>query len=693
MKNKIFTILIFLFAFISCTKDVDKQNDLIKSDYLVIKANCEVLTKTDISEGVSTWQAGDIISVVYDGVSYEYVAESSGNTTVFTSTAGITNYDSSKSIVAYYPATDASGKINLASEKTVSFLSDQQINQACAPLVGVSQDGNLKNGALNMYFSNIFSVLELRIDAGELPGTAQSITIEPADKTDFDGFMSFSGTVDPSTLALNPAENGTGNAIKVNLPEGTDPKKELVLKLPIGRFTTTSGLKVSLKTTDRSYSRMIYKTGLTSYNKKGDVFYAKHFAKPMYAFAKPGGITSADDLVQFAAAVNAGESIAAWMNSEGKVVLLNDIDMSGVTSWTPIGASVFNWASNVLTCTSGNMFTGYFDGQGHIIKNLKLKCENSTAGAAWGLFGGLGKGAVVENIVFDESCSLELKSTAPTDCGIVAGMVWDARINKIVNNATMEYSGDAKANKRVTMAMVGMAFAETDSVVVKDLVNNAKILASDGGSNQNGGNGVHIAGILGFGTNHISSTNVVAVLNCTNNGDLNSATARTSGIVAAANRYTHIRNSNNYGNNVNSFNVKTETDGSSARIGNLTCVTGAGSAIYDSANYGDAISTTKGAISGCICLVNHATNEFQNMANYGRVITDRTLGRYCGVFFGSCNQAATFTNCIAGGSFGTYNEGNYELTELTAENYWTYIGQIGKNASNVTQENIKFGVK
>lgn len=687
MRNRILPILAGLLVLAGCADEIVPDRTSEDSDFLVLKAECPAVTRTDMNEGNSTWEAGDVITVVYDGAAYEYVASTAGETTVFTSTAGIASYDAAKPLVAYYPATDAAGTVIVDAEKTLSFKGEDQVNTSCAPLVGTPKNDNLKDGALSVVFSNVFSVLELRIDAGELSGTEQSVTIEPADASDFEGYLSFKGTVDPSTLAVTPAESG--NSIKLVLPQTADPKKAMTLKFPVGRFSTGSGLKVTLATSEGTYSRNVYKTGVTSFEQKGDSFFSKHLAKPMYAFANAGGIATAEDLAAFAAAVNAGESIVNWMNADGKVVLLNDIDMSSVTSWTPVGASVFTWESNALKCDSGNMFTGYFDGQGYVIKNFKMVCENSVAGAAWGLFGGLGAGAVVENIVFDETCSLEVKATAQTDCGIVAGMVWDARVRNITNNASMTFSG--KCSARVTMAAVGMAFAETDSTVVKNVVNNGKIMASDGGSSQNGASAIHAAGILGFGTNHLNSSEIVAVLDCTNNGDMESATARTSGIAAACNRYTHLRGCKNYGDQINSFNMKTESAGSAARIGNLTCITGAGSSLYDCTNYGDVISTTKGAVAGVICLVNNDDAVFENVATYGRVITDRKVNTYCGAFFGQCNKKATFTNCICGGAFGTYNNGDYQVTELTADNYWDYVGQIGANGVNATKENIRFG--
>lgn len=681
MKSRIFSMMAGLLVLAGCAKEAVPE---VSSEFLVIKADCTAMTKTEISQGNSAWEAGDKITVVYEGAAYEYVAASAGETTTFTSTAGITGYDASKPIVAYYPATDASGTVKIDAEKTVEFSGNGQNVKAYAPLVGVPQEDNLQDGSLNMAFDNIFSVIELRIDGGDLTGTAKSLTIEPADAADFTGYLTVTGTVAPDTRAVTAT--ASSNTMKINLPASADPKQAMTVQVPVGRFSTSSGLKVTLETSDDTYSKVIYKTGVTTFEEKGGVFFAKHLAKPMYAFAKAGGIATAADLAAFAAAVNAGESIAQWMNAEGKVVLLGDIDMSSVTSWTPIGASTFDWASNKLTCKSGQPFTGYFDGQGHSIKNFNMVCTNATAGAAWGLFGGLASGAVVENIVFDASCSLELKSTAPTDCGVVAGMVWDARVRNITNNAPMTYSGDASANKRVTMAVVGMMFAQADSVVVSGVVNNGKIVASDGGTTQNGGNAVQVAGIVGFATNHAETSDICVVLNSVNNADIESGTARASGIVAACNRYTHIRGCDNYGDNIN-----THPKSGNSRLGNITCITGAGSCIYDSRNFGDLISTTAGAVGGVLCLVNADDNVFERVESYGTVISDKENNSYKGSWFGQCSKKAQFKDCIAGGTVGKYNGGNYAVVETNADNYFDYIGQIGSAGVNVTKENIKYG--
>ena len=116
------------------------------------------------------------------------------------------------------------------------------------------------------------------------------------------------------------------------------------------------------------------------------------------------GIKSAADFIEFAKAVNEGESTAKWQNSEGWVKLLTDIDFKDITEWTPVGNVVAPWDNSYNPVISkGQPFTGKFDGNAKRIKNLKLVDAVSTVGEHFGLFGYLGKGAVVQNFIIDES--------------------------------------------------------------------------------------------------------------------------------------------------------------------------------------------------------------------------------------------------------------------------------------------------
>ena len=84
------------------------------------------------------------------------------------------------------------------------------------------------------------------------------------------------------------------------------------------------------------------------------------------------GISTAEDLLAFAQAVNEGASLTPFL-VEGTVTLLNDIDASSIKDWTPVG-------------TQSSPFTGSFDGKGYTIKNIKWNVDLSDFPNA-GVFG------------------------------------------------------------------------------------------------------------------------------------------------------------------------------------------------------------------------------------------------------------------------------------------------------------------
>jgi len=1093
MKRLLFSILAVAAILCGCAREIEPEGSTMVpvSKYLVIKADCTPMTKTDINEGKSTWEAGDKITVLYNGDAYEYVAgtpSEDGEQTYFTSSAGITSYDGT-GLVAYYQALSAEdGTVGIAAERNIAFQKEGQVNSACAPLVGSTSAETMEDGVLNMYFQNIFSVVELRIDAAgyHVNSPARTLKVEPADGSDFSGYLTCSATVDASTLALETSS--TGNSLTLNLPDGTELREPQTLKFPVGRFTSSKGLKLTLTLEDGTvYQKNVYKTGLSTYVENNGRYAVQHLARAIFPFS--GGISTAGDLVDFAAAVNSGASFLEYMNDEGKVVLLDDIDMSGVTSWTPIGNGTFtgqmtgdnvcsysgssfkgkfdgqgfsirnlklskdltaegavyglfgildgavvenivlgapendnssfefsadatsdagvlsgvcygsvirnctnyipmnvkgnsvsgkrttmgafagfvynaetgsvlenlinygavsgqrdqsaggatsvmaggiagaangsatsgrntisgcvnygdmtvdmerasgivattnhrtdmiacinygnqtnsynntrvgmvtsamagnstvtdcenhgnaimtatqvsgkysrvgglvgimnssqvsltgggNYGKIVSDCTNGrgllvawfsdlksmsdvvaggsmysynggehqqieinssnymtyigssqdaadkekisniiyigpdavgirtadelvefatlvnsekdyskfmNMsgvvtlladidmsgktwtpignathtlssnkltvtgtaFTGHFNGNGHTIKNLDMVCTSSVAGSTYGLFGTLGSGAVVENLVMDVTSSLTVNATTDVQAGVVAGLVYDAAVRNVVNNAPMQFNSGA-AEKRTTMGVVGLAFAQNSEVEISRITNNAAIAAAGGGNVKNNGDAAHISGILGFGTNHADSKLRVVVSGCENNGNITSATGRTSSIVAACNRYTTVQDCENKGNITNSY----ATSGS-ARIGAVTCITGAECQILNTVNHGDVVCTTKGAAAGVVCLVSGDDCLFSGVENYGDVITDHAS--YKGTFFGQCNNESIFRDCVCQGDLGTYNDGSYKMTGTNAYNYFDYIGVHNASAIYVTPLNIRWG--
>lgn len=679
-------------AMAGCVKDMD-QSAPVQSDYLVIEAACAPATKTDMTQGQSAWEEGDKITVVYDGTAYEYVASAAGETTTFTSAAGISNYDASKSIVAYYPVTDAAGTVKIEAEKSVTFKGAEQVNSACAPLVGTPKDDNLKGGSLSMVFENIFSVLELRIDAGELTGTAKSVTVAPASTEGFSGYLSVSGTVDPATLAVTAAS--TGNSVKVNLPANADPKKALTVKIPVGRFTSTDGLKVTYETSEGSFDRVVYKSGVSSFEEKDGKFSVMHLAKPMYAFeASAGGIATAADLMEFAAAVNAGENIAKWMNDKGVITLMNDIDMASVTNWTPIGNGKFSGSvsgnNQHVSSYTGAAFTGVFDGQNHSIKNLKLVADLSADQTAYGLFGIL-DGATVKNLTIGaeqgDASELSFHSANGSDAGVIAGVAMHSTIENCVNYAPMHVRGSGVDNVRVTMgAFAGFVYADEvkGGSVLKGLVNYGSIKVDGDKNTKNGATSVMGAGIAGLtnGTTNISAARNL-VKDCINYGNMESSMPRTSGIVAAINQYTDVESCKNYGNQINS--------NSGTRVGMISAVMSNYTSLKDCENHGDAIMTggASAQVGGLICLINAATASISGGGNYGKIIGDMPSNSYKGTLVANFSNFKSVDGVVAGGGVGLYNGGDYQMETITSENYMSYIGKYAAGKAELIT-NITF---
>lgn len=105
-------------------------------------------------------------------------------------------------------------------------------------------------------------------------------------------------------------------------------------------------------------------------------------------------ISTPEDLCNFADMVNSGKT-------DEDAVLINDIDMSGITDFTPIGQTPLYYANNPEDGNWG--YTGTFDGNGYVIKNLSIT-GSSTEDTSYGVFGtinGTVKNLGVENFTYE----------------------------------------------------------------------------------------------------------------------------------------------------------------------------------------------------------------------------------------------------------------------------------------------------
>lgn len=402
-------------------------------------------------------------------------------------------------------------------------------------------------------------------------------------------------------------------------------------------------------------------------------------------------ISNASELLTFAAAVNAGT-----FASIDKAVLTADIDCSSVTDWTPIGNGGMSSWSHVNLTTTGAAFSGTFDGQGHSITNLAMNFSSSVSYGAYGFFGVIADGATVKNLTFASSCAMNVAASYGSSFGTLAGIVEGATIQNINNYASITGGGTSSLgnNNDAGRTMVGAIIGEVHPITVAASLSNLHNYAdigtdvtefSRGNNSGNGANGFHLGGIAGFSTN-VNNTTLVSFNNCVNDGNIYTNAGRSSGIVAAANRYTKLKDCINNGDMVSSAS-------GTFRLANITCIVGAGSILEGCINYGDLTALKCVSVAGVVCLVNDKTVQIKDCASLGATILGKSVKTsgdqtYNGVLFGSCNCAATFSGCRVSGVFGTSAD---DKVTLTAENYFPFVGQRGTNCgASCNTTNITF---
>ena len=223
---------------------------------------------------------------------------------------------------------------------------------------------------------------------------------------------------------------------------------------------------------------------------------------PMAAFAEGNSktsITTVDELLQFAKAVDQGE----YDHKTDAVVSLDaDLDLTGV-AWTPIG-SVFAADGTLL-----HYFSGKFYGNGHTISNLDFS-ENygKTEYPSFGFFSEV-SGAEISGLTIQGK--LDVSNSGYVYFGTVAGVAADSKISDCVSDVSFT---DTEKYINGTVALCGYAINST----IEYCQNKGNFsITKDVTSFQMGG-------IVGLAQNS-------TVQYCANTGDMTSWTPHTGGIV------------------------------------------------------------------------------------------------------------------------------------------------------------------
>ena len=343
-------------------------------------------------------------------------------------------------------------------------------------------------------------------------------------------------------------------------------------------------------------------------------------------------ISSARELKAFASIVN-GTSVYD-QNSAAKAVLLNDIDMTEVADWTPIG-------------TSGNPFSGTFNGQGHAIQNILLNTGKSYSG----LFGAA-SGATIRDFSIGGTLTV---ANGTGEHGVV-GYASGSTIRD-VHSALNITTGKANDETKHVGGIVG-SMCNTSTVTRCSYSGNI----SDAGTNT-------IGGIVGYADQTANSISY-----CLNYGSVssNGATTNTGGILGYVN-YDGIKIS--YCANVGSVSGAKEYAGQI--VGRLVKkMTTLPSYIYyidgeELKAFGTSSDSTPSSGVSAITMGDIARGELTAMLNKGKSATTM-------IFFQNINEGE--------------QSDPYPLFTGLPEHKIVYTGTFGKKKSSADTTNYNFYV-
>ena len=394
-------------------------------------------------------------------------------------------------------------------------------------------------------------------------------------------------------------------------------------------------------------------------------------AKPEYY-----GIKTADDLREFARAVNTGRNYDRYRDETGDVVLLDDVDMNGITEWTAIG-------------TTEHPFSGKFNGKGHTIRNIAWTADAAKS-TAHGLFGGLNQASVRNLTVGGSGDRIIVRGTASAGTAIagVAAFATESVIENVANNVSISFEGEDPADTPVMLAgIVGQMSGTTlgGQSAEAGCTNNGDITSGAIANTGNGGKGMQVAGICAY----IKNTDGNFMGHCTNNGRVNAPSGRGGGLAGTFEKGT-IANSTNAGlvedDAVGQYAGQKDKYGIKRMGGLVGGSTSAECIIENCTNSGNVISHLGCRTGG---FVGHNAGTIRTCKNTGAIIGNVTVagsdyhgpGWACGYN----KSASLISDCIGHGFVGDYD--TYKDSPTTAPAAMHTSAVCHKRSNYDTEEN------
>ena len=452
---------------VGCTTDTTKE--VINNDNKVIIGLSVDETRTSLGDKTGTeypvlWSAGDKVAV--NGVASEpLAAEYAGKTAAQFAVTGV-----AAPFDVIYPA-----DVLMADGKTIGISEVQEyvagsFAQGSAIMVGHS---DTPNGVIK----NLYGFVKVPILKGN-EKTIKSVTLHSNNLEAMSGVFA----VDYVNAALEPLSGM--DFVKVTAAEGipfVEDKAEVVIAVPAGTYA--NGFTVKIVATDGTALKM------KAYTANGVTIAASTLlAMPdvqFYPNETVSEITDATQLQAFLDAASTGD-YTGFKNENGEVLLGSDIDMTGVT------------------LKSATQFDGVFNGQGYALKNWK---SDGTA-----LFAQVNAGAVVKNIMIDESCEMNVSTENAGNKGFIANYNLGT-ISGCANDAPIVLNVETGTKQYMIGAIVGLSGSKSEALVT-NCVNNGDMTITFGSMTESS---YYFGGIVGDTS---GADNVVCMSNCINNGDI-----------------------------------------------------------------------------------------------------------------------------------------------------------------------------
>lgn len=555
----------------------------------------------------------------------------------------------------------------------------------------------------------------LTINGGSFEGQESAIEIRSGNLTINDGTFKATNTLASST----PNGNGTtSNGVAIAVAQHTT-KKPINVTIKGGKFEGYSAFyesnpqnnsaddiaKVNLVITGGTFNAINGGTcAVYSQDKKGFITGGTFSTDPSdyvpfgydvvetadgYVVSTSTELTvnDADQLMKFAASVNAGNDYA------GKTITLkSDINLTGKT-WVPIGEGNRSDRQHV--------FKGKFDGNNHTIRNLSSNGYDPSTIAnkglyAYGLFG-IVEGATIQNVKFE---NISIDTVITVNDTTYKGDSVGAVVGYAFKNATItgcELKSGSISGHDAVAGIIGRAYGdnkESDKFEISNCKNYATIQATKG----------KVAGVIGITGNLDNSRYSSIIQNCENRGTIKGNEAGTAGIIAYVTKNTTINSCHNYGV------IGSSNDQYSGGIGGY--VTGSNIEFVDCNNYATGTITASLDAGGIVGISTNISN-IKNCENSGSICagdnghaggiagstkfsnvkdcknTATVHGMYSGGIIG-VDGASTITNSTGGSAAITspahtigYNTNNHYQLEVAAnKSSGRLIGGLGGDGQN-----------